>query len=67
MIAKKPMMFKKFDFTLCYYQDFIFLLCGKNENKQIIKSCEKYDIINDKWIRISEPKYERYAASASVI
>ncbi len=33
---------KKFDFTLCYLRDYIYVICGKDTSSDITDSCEKY-------------------------
>ena len=55
---------KKFDFTLCYLNNYIYVICGKDSSSEILESCEKYNIIENVWQGISPVKKRRYAASA---
>jgi N-acetylneuraminic acid mutarotase len=64
--AKCPMPFKKYDFTLCYHKGFIYVICGKDSDSQVIDSCEKYDINRNQWSLIAPINKRRYASSAVV-
>jgi hypothetical protein len=64
--AKWSMPFKKYDFTLCYHKGFIYVICGKDSESQIIDTCERYDINKNTWSVIAAINKKRYAASAVV-
>jgi hypothetical protein len=63
---KCPMPFKKYDFTLCYHKGFIYVICGKDSDSQVVDSCEKYDINRNQWSLIAPINKRRYAASAVI-
>jgi hypothetical protein len=59
------MLHKKFDFTLCYVESCIYVLCGKDSNSEVTDSCEKYCIETDSWTSIAPVHKKRYASSAT--
>ncbi len=61
------MPYKKYDFTLCYLNGFIYVICGKDSQNEIVEFCEKYDVNNDRWSLISSVNKKRYAASAIAV
>jgi hypothetical protein len=63
---KCPMPFKKYDFTLCYHKGFVYVICGKDSDSQVVDSCEKYDINRNQWSLIAPINKRRYAASAVI-
>jgi hypothetical protein len=64
--AKCSMPFKKYDFTLCYHKGFIYVICGKDSDSQVIDSCEKYDVNRNQWSLIAPINKRRYASSAVI-
>lgn len=38
---------KKFDFTLCYFNGFIYCFCGKDGTSEVVTACEKYNVEED--------------------
>lgn len=64
---KPSMPHKKYDFTLCYLDSFIYVICGKNVDNEIVRSCERYCIENESWSICSSVNVKRYAASAATI
>eukprot|EP01017_Pseudomicrothorax_dubius_P040136 TRINITY_DN6241_c0_g1_i1.p1 TRINITY_DN6241_c0_g1~~TRINITY_DN6241_c0_g1_i1.p1 ORF type:complete len:443 (-),score=91.71 TRINITY_DN6241_c0_g1_i1:124-1452(-) len=61
---KASMLHKKFDFTLCYLQEHIYVICGKDSSSEVIDSCERYNVVDNTWSQIAPVKRKRYAASA---
>ena len=55
---------KKFDFTVCYLSDYIYVICGKDSVSEVTDSCEKYFVEDDCWRNIASVNKKRYAASA---
>jgi len=62
--SKAPMIHKKFDFTLCYLNGYIFVMCGKDSSSEVVDTCEKYNVADNQWTMIAPVKKKRYAASA---
>lgn len=60
----KPMLYHKFDFSLCYFRDHLFVMGGKNSAKKVVKTCEKYSVKTNRWMKMKDAKIERFAASA---
>ena len=58
------MPLKKFDFTLCFTDGFIYLFCGKDSSSEVVNSCEKYNVETNTWVSIANVAHKRYAASA---
>ena len=38
---------KKFDFTVCYLQNHIYVICGKDSASEVTETCERYSIDDD--------------------
>ena len=38
---KASMLHKKFDFTLCYFNCCIYVLCGKNSSSDVVGTCDR--------------------------
>lgn len=55
---------KKFDFTLCFLDNFIYVICGKDSSSDVVDTCERYNVIDNTWHNIASVKKKRYAASA---
>jgi hypothetical protein len=64
LCQKANMPHKKFDFTICFMNGFIYSLCGKDGGSEVVNSCEKYNIALNQWQVISNTNKKRYAASA---
>ena len=64
--ARSPMPFKKYDFSLCYNDGFIYLFCGKDSDSHVTDSCERYDVAKNQWSLLSPSTKKRYAASSVV-
>lgn len=62
--SKAPMPFRKFDFTLCYLNGHIYVLCGKDSSSEVVNSCERYSLEDNQWSTIAPVHKKRYAASA---
>lgn len=41
LYPKAQMPYKKFDFTLCYLNGFIYVICGKNSSSDVIDTCDR--------------------------
>lgn len=59
---KTDMKYKRRAHNLIYFNDFIYAISGVDK-LEMIKSCEKYDIYNDKWIEVPELNYARQNAA----
>ena len=64
LYQKANMPHKKFDFTVCYLNGYIYVICGKDSSSDVMDTCEKYDVQNDQWHTIASANKKRYAASA---
>jgi hypothetical protein len=62
VMQKADMRFKRRAHNLIYFNDFIYAISGVDK-LEMIKSCEKYDIYNDKWIEVPELSYARQNAA----
>ena len=62
--VRASMIHKRFDFTVCYLNGYIFVMCGKDSSSEVVDTCEKYCIADNQWISISSVKKKRYASSA---
>lgn len=40
---------KKFDFTLCFLDNFIYVICGKDSSSDVVDTCERYNVIENTW------------------
>lgn len=56
---------KKYDFTSCVLDGFIYVISGRDYTSEIIESCERYDYAKDVWESISPVKKKRYASSCA--
>jgi len=56
LVAKSPMIHKKFDFTLCYLNGYIFVMCGKDSSSEVVDTCEKYNVAENQWQMIASVK-----------
>lgn len=63
----ESMPFKKYDFSLCYHDGFVYVICGKDSDTLVVNTCERYDVRNNSWSLMSSVNKKRYAASASVV
>ena len=55
---------KKFDFTITFLNNFIYVICGKDSVSEVTDSCERYNVEEDCWYNIASVNKKRYAASA---
>ncbi len=63
LIAKKPMLLKRSDFTpVCAASETIYVV-GGNDAKIFYKACEKYDIDSDQWTKIASLNIGRDSAA----
>lgn len=63
----QSMPFKKYDFSVCFHDGFVYVFCGKDSDTMVDDSCERYDVKNNIWHLLAPVNKKRYAASASVI
>lgn len=49
LISRASMPHKKFDFTLCYLDGCIYVICGKDNSSEVIETCEKYNVNENTW------------------
>lgn len=61
---KAPMPHKKFDFTICYLNGKIYVICGKDSSSEVLSSSEGYDVVTDTWTTLAPTVKKRYAATA---
>jgi hypothetical protein len=62
---KADMNYRRRAHSLIYFNDFIYAISGVDK-LEMIKKCEKYDIVNDKWIEIEELNYPRQNAALAI-
>lgn len=62
---KADMLYKRRAHSLIYFNDFIYAVSGVDK-KEMIKTCEKYDIFNDKWIEVPGLNYPRQNSALAV-
>ena len=66
LATKKPMLLKRSDFTpVCSGNEWIYII-GGNDAKIFYKTCEKYDIENDQWIKIANLNIGRDSAACCI-
>jgi len=53
---KAPMMHKKFDFTLTHLNGFIYVICGKDSNSEVVDTCERYSVEDNQWQSVAPVK-----------
>ena len=61
---KEPMPYKKYDFAFCYSDKYLYVISGKKNQNEIVDSCERYSLIENKWSEIAPVNHKRFAASA---
>lgn len=59
------MLYKKYDFTCCVLDNFIYVISGRDSTSDIVDRCERYDYVKDAWYSIAPVKRKRYAASSA--
>jgi hypothetical protein len=59
------MIYRRRAHSLIYFNDFIYAISGVDK-LEMIKKCEKYDIVNDKWVEIEELNYPRQNAALAI-
>ena len=64
---RSPMPFKKYDFTVCQHKNFVYVICGKDADSQVVDSCERFDVARNQWSLLAPINKRRYAASAVVL
>jgi len=42
------MIFNRFDCSLCYFEEFIYVVGGKNNVNDVVDECERYSIEEDR-------------------
>merc|ERR1740139_780757 len=62
---KADMLFKRRAHSLIYVNDFIYAISGVDK-KEMITTCEKYDIFNNKWIEVPGLNYPRQNSALAV-
>eukprot|EP00826_Nyctotherus_ovalis_P049645 TRINITY_DN6016_c0_g2_i4.p1 TRINITY_DN6016_c0_g2~~TRINITY_DN6016_c0_g2_i4.p1 ORF type:complete len:516 (+),score=153.99 TRINITY_DN6016_c0_g2_i4:128-1675(+) len=66
LVHKKPMLLKRSDFTpVCSGNEWVYII-GGNDAKIFYKTCEKYDIENDQWIKIANLNIGRDSAACCI-
>ena len=58
------MPFKKFDFSLCYANGYIFVIGGKQSVDDVVNTCEMYNVKDNYWKSMAPCKQKRYASTA---
>ena len=64
---RSPMPFKKYDFTVCHHKGFVYVVCGKDADSQVVDSCERFDVARNQWSLLAPINKRRYAASVVVL
>ena len=62
---KADMLYKRRAHSLIYLNDFIYAISGVDK-KEMITTCEKYDIFNNKWIEVPGLNYPRQNSALAV-
>lgn len=57
------MLYHKFDFSICCFKNYLYVICGKNSSNNVVNTCERYNISENKWEKIEDCIIKRYAAS----
>jgi N-acetylneuraminic acid mutarotase len=65
LTLRSPMLQKKYDFTCCVLDGFIYVISGRDTSAEIVDRCERYEYSKDKWSSIASVKRKRYAASSA--
>lgn len=63
---KTSMIYKRYDFSICYFNNFIYAIAGKDSYSEVTDEVEKYDVIRDRWIICAPVLKKRYAGSATI-
>lgn len=62
---KADMIHKRRAHSLVYFNDYLYAISGVDK-LEMSKTCEKYDIFNDKWIEVPELNYNRQNAALAI-
>jgi hypothetical protein len=62
---KADMIYKRRAHSLIYFNDYIYAISGVDK-KEMIKTCEKYDIFNNKWIEVPGLNYPRQNSALAI-
>jgi hypothetical protein len=62
---KADMIYKRRAHSLIYFNDYIYAISGVDK-KEMIKTCEKYDIFNNKWIELPGLNYPRQNSALAI-
>jgi hypothetical protein len=62
-----PMVCRKFDFSVCFHEGFVYVLGGKDSDTQIVTSCERYDVRANTWGIIAPLNHKRSGSCAAVV
>lgn len=62
-----PMVCRKFDFSVCFHDGFVYVLGGKDSDTQIVTSCERYDIKKNTWSIVAPMTFKRSGSCAAVV
>ena len=57
----------KYDFSVCYIDDFIYTIGGKDHKSDVLNYCERYNIKRNCWETIAPLNVKRYAASCTAV
>lgn len=66
-VNRAPMIYKKYDFCLCYHDGFVYVICGKDSETEVMGTCERYEVAKNKWSILAPVNHKRYAAGAAVM
>lgn len=47
------MLHDRFDFDILYYNGNVYVFGGFDSNNQVLKKCEKYNLLTNKWKKIA--------------
>jgi len=56
LVPKANMIVPRSSFAICYVNGFIYVVGGLTNNSVFTNACEKYDIVNDRWLPIAYVK-----------
>ena len=62
--SRANMPHKKYDFSICHLKGFIYAICGKGHDLEVVDTCDRYDVAKDTWTSLARVHKKRYAASA---
>ena len=57
----------KYDFSVCYLDDYIYTIGGKDTKSEVLGFCERYNIKRNCWEAIASLNVKRYAASCTAV